>query len=53
MLGKTPIFDSDDIGCDGRRRASVAREASVDDDIIALREDQTVLVAKAVRQTAY
>jgi hypothetical protein len=51
MLSKTPIFDSDDIGRDERRRASVTREASVDDGIIALREDQAVLVAKAVRQT--
>src|SRR6266849_5333673 len=53
MLGKTPIFGSYDVGRDERRWASIAREASVNDDAIAPGEDQAVLVARAVRQAAY
>jgi hypothetical protein len=36
MLGETPIFDANDIGGNERRTASVAREASVNDDGVAL-----------------
>lgn len=52
MLGKTAIFVSNDVGRDERRWASIAREASVNDDVVAFGEDQAVLVAQAVRKAA-
>jgi hypothetical protein len=53
MLGKKSIFDSDDVGCYERGRAAHTGEASVDDDVIALREDQAMLITEAIWKTAY
>ena len=53
MLGKKSIFDSDDVGCDERGRAAHTGKASVDDDVIALREDQAMLITEAIWKTAY
>jgi hypothetical protein len=53
MPGKKSIFDSDDVGCYERGWAAHTGKASVDDDVIALREDQAMLITEAIWKTAY
>ena len=52
MLGEAAVLYAEDIGGDERRRLAAARESSMNDDVIALRHDQAVLVAKDRRQRA-
>ena len=52
MLRKLAVFDADDVGGDPGRRAAVAGETAVGDDVVTFGHDQLVLVAQRLRQRA-
>src|SRR3981189_272141 len=52
MLGETVVFHADDIGGDPRGGAAIAREAPMRDDVVALGDDQLVLVPKRIGKRA-
>jgi hypothetical protein len=44
VFGKPAVLDPDNIRSDPCDRAAVSREASVDDNVIALRDDELMFV---------
>jgi hypothetical protein len=52
MLGQRAVLDPHHVGGHPRRGPSVTRKAAVDDDVVALRQNETVLVAQAVGKAA-
>ena len=52
MLGQNAVLDPHYIGGDPCCWSSVTRKTAVDDNVIALRQNKTVLVAQAVGKAA-
>src|SRR5438270_1932076 len=52
VFGKAAVLDPDNIRGDPRDRRSVSRETSVDNDIVALRDDELLFVTQGVGRVA-
>jgi hypothetical protein len=48
MLGEDAVLDPHHVGGHPCRGSPVTRKAAVDDDVVALRQNQAVLVAQTV-----
>src|SRR6266850_6234740 len=52
VFGQAAVLDPDNIRGDPRNRRAVSRETSVDNDIVALRDDELVFVTQGVGRVA-
>jgi hypothetical protein len=52
VLSELAVFEADDVGSDPRRFSSAPGETTVRDDVIALGENELVLMAQRVGQRA-
>src|SRR4029077_6634692 len=52
VFSETAVLDPDNIRGDPRNRRAVSRETSVDNDIVALRDDELVFVTQGLGRIA-